>query len=190
MFLWPHIWCGSGVRTLLTQLVPLTPLTLLTPLTTPLTLLMPLRPLTPLRPCPSCRCRRASCRSRRRRRRWTRRRATWWAFWAVLLAIVYRRWRKRRIPQLVMSPNTLLRPFLAKCPSLRAYAATPYLITGFVQTLAPDLFLRKLKGVLNKLYTDPAPFSKFLFDEEREVFVGTRALLVPKSIKRPLPITL
>ena len=54
----------------------------------------------------------------------------------------------------------------------------------------PDIFLGKLKGVLNKLYTDPNAFSKFLFDEEREVFAGTRALLVPRSIQTPLAITL
>ena len=53
----------------------------------------------------------------------------------------------------------------------------------------PDLFLGKLKGVLNKLYTDPTAFSKFLFDEEREVFEGTRALLVPRSLRRPLSLT-
>ena len=54
----------------------------------------------------------------------------------------------------------------------------------------PDIFLGKLKGVLNKLYTDPNAFSKLLFDEEREVFAGTRALLVPRSIQPPLAITL
>ena len=54
----------------------------------------------------------------------------------------------------------------------------------------PDLFLRKLKGVLDKLYTDPTAFSKFMFDEERTVFGGTRALMVPRSIVGPLPITL
>ena len=54
----------------------------------------------------------------------------------------------------------------------------------------PDLFLGKLKGVLNKLYTGPTAFSTFLFDEEREVFECTRALLVPRCVRRPLPITL
>ena len=53
----------------------------------------------------------------------------------------------------------------------------------------PDRFLCKLQGVLNKLYTDPTAFSKFMFDEERKIFGGTRALMVPRSIVRPLPIT-
>ena len=53
----------------------------------------------------------------------------------------------------------------------------------------PDLFLGKLKGVLDKLYTDPTAFSRFVFDEEREVFKDTKALVVPGSIRQPLSIT-
>ena len=52
----------------------------------------------------------------------------------------------------------------------------------------PKRFLEKLKGVLDRLKTDPKAFSKFLFDEERVAFKGTKALLVPQSLKRPLSI--
>ena len=43
----------------------------------------------------------------------------------------------------------------------------------------PDLFLAKLKGVLDAFVTDPGAFAKFMLDEERELFGGTRALYVP-----------
>ena len=52
----------------------------------------------------------------------------------------------------------------------------------------PNMFLDKLKGVLDRLQTNPKAFSKFLFDEERVAFKGTKALLVPQSLKRPLSI--
>ena len=52
----------------------------------------------------------------------------------------------------------------------------------------PKRFLEKLKGVLDRLKTDPKAFSKILFDEERVAFKGTKALLVPQSLKRPLSI--
>ena len=52
----------------------------------------------------------------------------------------------------------------------------------------PKRFLEKLKGVLDRLKTDPKAFSKFLFDEERVALKGTKALLVPQSLKRPLSI--
>ena len=43
----------------------------------------------------------------------------------------------------------------------------------------PDKFLSMLKGVLDELPQDPSAFSKFMLDEERNVFGGTRALFVP-----------
>ena len=43
----------------------------------------------------------------------------------------------------------------------------------------PDLFLSKLKGVIDKAETDRWAFSKFMYDEEHAVFRGTNALLVP-----------
>ena len=43
----------------------------------------------------------------------------------------------------------------------------------------PDLFLSKLKGVLDKLPRNPKAFHKFTNDEIGETFGGTKALLVP-----------
>ena len=48
----------------------------------------------------------------------------------------------------------------------------------------PDLFLRKVKGVIDKLPADPNAFSVFLFDEQRKVFKDHVALVVPGCIKR------
>ena len=52
----------------------------------------------------------------------------------------------------------------------------------------PNMFLEKRKGILERLHANPKAFSKFLFDEEGVGFEGTKALLVPQSLKRPLSI--
>ena len=54
----------------------------------------------------------------------------------------------------------------------------------------PAYFLLKLKRVLDKLYTDETAFSRFMFDEEREVFGGTNPLLLPPPIQHFNPYAL
>ena len=49
----------------------------------------------------------------------------------------------------------------------------------------PEIFLKKMKGVLNALPNNQDAFNQFIFDEERAVLCGRRALVVPSSLERP-----
>ena len=43
----------------------------------------------------------------------------------------------------------------------------------------PEKFLQMMKAVLDKLEHNPRAFRKFMYDQERKVLGGTRALLIP-----------
>ena len=49
----------------------------------------------------------------------------------------------------------------------------------------PEIFLKKMKGVLDALPGNPDALNHFIFDEERAVLGGRRALVVPSSLERP-----
>ena len=53
----------------------------------------------------------------------------------------------------------------------------------------PDLFLSKMKGVLDKLGTDREAFSTFITCEMYSVFKDTRALVVPYKLKPMVAIS-
>ena len=50
----------------------------------------------------------------------------------------------------------------------------------------PKLMLQKLKAVLDEMHYNPEAFSDFVGREIKEVFEGTKALMVPISLKRML----